>query len=92
MLVFAISSRRLWLGLPLLLAFSAGLAAVLIVIGLLVVSARSLAASRWGDSRLFRLLPLVSAVLVTCLGLWVCYDSLHGGLTPAPPPSSPASP
>jgi ABC-type nickel/cobalt efflux system permease component RcnA len=92
MLMFAISSRRLWLGLPLLLAFSAGLAVVLIVIGLLVVYARGFAASRWGNNRVVRSLPLVSAVLVTCLGLWVCYDTLHAGQAPPSPPSSASSP
>src|SRR5262249_45577313 len=46
---FAIASGRLWLGLPLLLAFSAGLALVLIVIGILVVQTKSFAGSRWGE-------------------------------------------
>jgi ABC-type nickel/cobalt efflux system permease component RcnA len=76
---FAVSAQRLWLGLPLLLAFSAGLASVLIAIGIAVVSLKGFAASHWGGSRLIRALPLVSAVLVTCLGLWLCYDSVHGG-------------
>jgi nickel/cobalt exporter len=75
--LFAVSSRNLALGLPLLLAFSAGLAAVLIALGLAVVYARDLAAGRWSDSRLFRSLPLVSAALITGMGLWLCYGSLH---------------
>jgi len=77
MLGFAISTRRLWLGLPLLLAFSAGLAGVLIAVGIAVVSFKGVAGSHLGENRLFRALPLISAVLVTGLGLWLCYDSLH---------------
>jgi ABC-type nickel/cobalt efflux system permease component RcnA len=63
----------------LLLAFSAGLAGVLVLIGVLVVKAKGLAGARWDRSRVFRALPIVSAALVTCLGLWLCYDSVHGG-------------
>lgn len=77
MLGFAVSAHRLWLALPLLLAFSAGLAAVLIVIGIAVVYLKDFAGSRWGTGRLVRALPVVSAVLVTVLGLWLCYDSIH---------------
>jgi ABC-type nickel/cobalt efflux system permease component RcnA len=76
---FAVSAQRVWLALPLLLAFSAGLAGVLIAIGILVVQVKGFAGSRWGDSRLFRALPLLSAVVVTALGLWLCYDSVHAG-------------
>jgi nickel/cobalt exporter len=81
---FAISAHRLWLALPLLLAFSAGLAGVLIVIGLAVVYLKGFSGSRWGHGRLFRSLPLVSAAVVTGLGLWLCYDSTH----PEPAPAS----
>jgi len=77
MLGFAISAQRLWLGVPLLLAFSAGLASVLILIGIGVVYLKGFATSRWGSGWLVRSLPLVSAVLVTGMGLWLCYDSLH---------------
>jgi ABC-type nickel/cobalt efflux system permease component RcnA len=74
---FAVATHRLWLGLPLLLAFSAGLAGVLIVIGILVVKAKGFAGSHFGESRLFRMLPVASAAMVTCLGLWLCYSSVH---------------
>jgi ABC-type nickel/cobalt efflux system permease component RcnA len=83
MLGFAISAQRLWLGLPLLLAFSTGLASVLIIIGLAVVYLKGFASSRWGDSRLIRALPVLSAVLVTTMGLWLCYETVHAP-TPAP--------
>jgi ABC-type nickel/cobalt efflux system permease component RcnA len=74
---FAVSAQRVWLALPLLLAFSAGLAGVLIVTGILVVKAKGFAASRWENSRLIQALPLISAFLVTVMGLWLCYDSIH---------------
>jgi ABC-type nickel/cobalt efflux system permease component RcnA len=77
MLIFAVSARRLWLALPLLLAFSAGLAGVLIVIGILVVQMKGFATSRIGISRWFKSLPLVSAVLVILLGVILCYRSVH---------------
>jgi ABC-type nickel/cobalt efflux system permease component RcnA len=76
---FAVSAQRLWLALPLLLAFSTGLAAVLVVTGILVVKVKGFAASRWENSRLIQALPLISAFLVTVMGLWLCYDSIHQG-------------
>ena len=79
MLMAAVSLNLLWLALPLLLAFSAGLAGVLVLIGILVVRAKGFAASRWGESRFFRTLPILSAALVTLLGLGLCYHSVHGG-------------
>lgn len=82
MLGLAISSGRMWLGLPLLLAFSAGLAGVLVAIGVGVVYASKFAGARWGGTdrwrRLFQLLPLASATFITVIGLWLCYSSMHG--------------
>jgi nickel/cobalt exporter len=75
-LLAAISAGRAWEALPLLLAFSAGLAAVLVVIGILVVHVRGFAVSRWGEGRLVRILPLLSAAAITVLGAWLCYHSL----------------
>jgi ABC-type nickel/cobalt efflux system permease component RcnA len=82
-LLFAVSTNRLWLALPMLLAFSAGLAAVLIGIGIAVVRAKSLAGPRLRSGRVARFLPIASALVVTVLGGWLCYDSLH--VKPAPP-------
>jgi nickel/cobalt exporter len=70
-------SFRPLLALPGLLAFSVGLAGVLVAIGLVVVRVKNAAGSHWGESRLFRALPLASAAVVTVLGLWLCYDSVH---------------
>jgi ABC-type nickel/cobalt efflux system permease component RcnA len=78
MLFFAAGVGRLTLALPLLLAFSAGLAAVLIAVGMVVVTSKRFAGSHFGESHLFRALPILSALLVTCLGLWLCYDAVHG--------------
>jgi hypothetical protein len=68
------------------------LAGVLIAIGIAVVQVKGVASSTLGDSRFIRALPLVSAALVTALGLWLCYDSLHphtiaaAGLAPSSRP------
>jgi ABC-type nickel/cobalt efflux system permease component RcnA len=93
MLCVAVSAQRLWLGLPLLLAFSAGLAAVLIALGVSVVHARNWAGARWGGQfrRVVRALPLASAALITVMGLWLCYDSFHPDAEPPPPAARPVS-
>jgi ABC-type nickel/cobalt efflux system permease component RcnA len=79
LLFFAISAGRMQLALPLLLAFSAGLAFVLVAVGMLVVASKRFAESRFGASGLFRALPVISAVLVMGAGLWLCYNAVNGG-------------
>lgn len=79
MLAFAVAAQKLWLALPLLLAFSAGLAGVLVGLGIAVVYLKGFASSHWSESRLVRGLPLLSAALVTTLGLLLCYQSVHPG-------------
>jgi ABC-type nickel/cobalt efflux system permease component RcnA len=74
MLVLAIGMNLLWLALPMLLAFSAGLASVLVLIGILVVHARKLLDARWSQSRAVRLLPILSAVFIAGMGILVCYQ------------------
>jgi ABC-type nickel/cobalt efflux system permease component RcnA len=74
LLGLAIATHRLWLGLPLLLAFSAGLAGVLVLIGVLVVKLKGFGASRWGGGRVTRALPLISAILITAIGIGLCFD------------------
>jgi ABC-type nickel/cobalt efflux system permease component RcnA len=80
--ILAIQWQRLDLALPLLLAFSAGLASVLVAIGIGVVYARRLAIARFGESprlrQIARLLPILSSLTLTVLGLWLCYHSVHG--------------
>jgi ABC-type nickel/cobalt efflux system permease component RcnA len=69
-LLGALSLGRVGLGLVLIVAFSLGLAAVLIVTGLLVVHARRLMARVHGDGALVtRWLPLASSAVITVVGL-----------------------
>ena len=77
-LLSAFSMRRTGFGLFLIVAFSVGLAAVLIVIGLLIVRARHLIARFEGDGIVMRRwLPLASAALVTLLGLSIALQALR---------------
>ncbi len=76
LLLVTIGSSAFWLALPLLLAFSAGLAGVLVLIGILVVQTRGFLASRWGEGKLVRALPLMSAVAITALGFWLAASHL----------------
>jgi ABC-type nickel/cobalt efflux system permease component RcnA len=94
MLVLAIGMNLLWLALPMLLAFSAGLASVLVLIGILVVHARKLLDARWSDSRAVRLLPIVSALFITAMGVVVCYQGVQGEYQDdhAPRPAAAARP
>ncbi len=88
LLCLAVSAQRLWLGLPLLLAFSAGLAGVLVGLGVGVVWTRNWAVGRWVASDRMRkvsaALPLVSATILIALGLWLCYESLQTEQSPKP--------
>jgi ABC-type nickel/cobalt efflux system permease component RcnA len=78
LLLGAIAIGRVALGLLLLLAFSAGLAIVLMTIGVLVLYAKNLLpeAHRTGSNPIFRWVPMLSAALVTVLGLIVTGVSL----------------
>jgi ABC-type nickel/cobalt efflux system permease component RcnA len=82
-LIAAINNGAMARALPLVLAFSAGLAGVLVAIGMLVVTSKRFAGSHFGASRLFQFLPMVSALLVTGIGLWLCYDAVHSGIASA---------
>ncbi len=68
-LMLAINVGRLALGLLLIVAFSFGLASVLVAIGIAVVRASGKVRERIGDrSPLLLALPVVSAVMITGLG------------------------
>lgn len=73
---------KLELALPLVIAFSAGLALILIALGISVVLARNYAERRWGESGRWRgvarVLPILSSILILAMGLWLCYESSHG--------------
>jgi ABC-type nickel/cobalt efflux system permease component RcnA len=69
-LLSALSLGRVGFGLVLIVAFSLGLAAVLIVTGLLMVYARRLMTRVQGDGALIgRWLPLTSSAVITIVGL-----------------------
>ncbi|HBY98125.1 MAG TPA: ABC transporter permease, partial [Chloroflexi bacterium] len=71
-LLIAVAIQRVLLGLLLILAFSAGLAAVLIAIGVALVTSKGLLARRFDRfAPLAQWLPVISAVVVTGLGIAV---------------------
>lgn len=76
-LLIAVGLNRIELGLALIVAFSLGVAAVLITLGLVLVRSRALLekASKHGK-RWQNWLPLVSAGLVTLLGLGIVWQGL----------------
>jgi ABC-type nickel/cobalt efflux system permease component RcnA len=76
-LLSAVALRRVGFGLFLIAAFSIGLAAVLIAIGLLMVYARRLMARFQGEGRVVtRWLPLTSSAVMTVLGLAIAGQAL----------------
>ncbi len=76
-LLSAIALRRTGFGLLLIVAFSFGLATVLIAIGLLMVYARRFMARVHGDGRIVgRWLPLTSAAVITVLGVTIAIQAL----------------
>jgi len=72
LLLFTIGTGRFALGVPLLLAFSVGMAGVLIATGLCVVLVRNRVSSRLRTGRSARILSLGSAALIMAVGLWLC--------------------
>lgn len=90
-LLAAISLQRVGYGLLLVLAFSVGLAATLTAIGLgFLYAGRFLKLSPSSSANpLVRALPVVSAFIIACLGVVVCYEALIGaGFQLFPPATS----
>ena len=76
-LLSAVSLHRVAFGLYLIVAFSLGLAAVLISIGMITVYARRLLARVPSDGPLInRWLPAASATAITCLGVGIAVQAL----------------
>lgn len=76
-LLSAVSLHRIAFGLYLIVAFSVGLAAVLISIGLVTVYARRLLARVPTDGPVItRWLPMASAAVITCLGVAIVFQGL----------------
>jgi ABC-type nickel/cobalt efflux system permease component RcnA len=68
-LLGAIAVGRVGFGMLLIVAFSAGLAAVLTAIGMLLAAARDLFQRMPAGGRLLRVMPVVSALIVTGVGI-----------------------
>lgn len=76
-LLSAVALQRVGFGLFLIAAFSAGLAAVLIAVGLLMVYARRAMARFTGEGRLItRWLPLASSAAIAVLGVVITLQAL----------------
>jgi len=80
LLLAAIALNRVGFAVPLLFAFSAGLGAVLVALGVGVVYAHKAGATRFGESRWFQVLPMVSAALLVAIGLWLCQEGLRAAV------------
>lgn len=78
-LLGAISLNRVGLGLLLIVAFSVGLALVLMAIGLMMVYARGFMERFSSGGRLWRVVPVFSALIVTVLGAVIALQSLVSG-------------
>lgn len=75
----AISLGRIAFGLVIIVAFSVGLAVVLMAIGLLMVYAHGIMAIWGGEGRLLQRLPLVSSVAIAILGFAIAMQALIAG-------------
>ena len=78
LLLSAISLDRLELGVVLVVAFSLGLAAVLVAIGLLVVYARWIFRRFSFELRIPSFIPAASAAAISIAGIVIVYQSLFG--------------
>ena len=78
LLLSAVALRRVGLGLLLLIAFSLGLAIVLIAIGAVVIYAKDMlpGSNRHTANPIFRWMPVASAAVVLILGILMTSVSL----------------
>lgn len=75
-LLAAIAAGRVAYGLALVVAFSVGLAATLTAVGLAFVYAARFVKRPSGESRIFKALPIASALVIAGLGAAICYEAL----------------
>lgn len=75
-LLAAVSLHRVGYGLLLVVAFSVGLAGVLTAVGLAFVYARRFVKLDGRFGRVTQVLPILSAFVITCAGVAICYESL----------------
>ncbi|HEX8289593.1 MAG TPA: hypothetical protein VF556_16540 [Pyrinomonadaceae bacterium] len=77
LMLSAINLNRIGYGLVLTLVFSFGLAATLTTVGLaFLYGGRLFGSSTLGQNRIFKALPVFSALVIACLGAVICYNSL----------------
>ena len=76
-LLFAISLNKLVWGLIILCAFSLGLAAVLVAIGILMVLAKPVIERFTGEGIWLQRLPIISAAVVILLGALLAFKALN---------------
>ena len=76
-LLSALSQQRIGLGMVLIVAFSAGLAATLTALGLAVVYAGRLTSSLRLSGRLVRALPAVSTVVILGVGVLLTANAVR---------------
>jgi len=76
MMLAAISLQRITLGLLLIIVFSMGLASVLTGIGILLVHAGQWFARIPESGRLLRVMPVVSALFITLVGIVISWQAL----------------
>jgi ABC-type nickel/cobalt efflux system permease component RcnA len=85
-LLSAVALQRIAFGLLLIVAFSVGLAAVLVGTGLLLVSARGVVQQWAGEKQWLDYLPFLSPLVITPLGVVIAVRSLLGtGIVPGLP-------
>ncbi|MEP6755045.1 MAG: sulfite exporter TauE/SafE family protein [Chthonomonadales bacterium] len=77
-LLAAVALHRVLFGLALITAFSIGLAAILVVIGLVIVWARPLAEKIPSSGKLLKRLPVASAAMVTMVGILLIVRAVYG--------------
>lgn len=78
-LLAAVAIQKTGLGLLIILAFSLGLAAVLIVIAVLAVTASKVVDRFDSSQKWIKRLPLISALVVMVAGIGICIGSLING-------------
>lgn len=77
LMLAAINLNRIGYGLVLTVAFSIGLAATLMCVGLaFLYLGKFLDRPSLGNNRIIKALPVFSAFVITCLGGVICYNSL----------------
>jgi ABC-type nickel/cobalt efflux system permease component RcnA len=78
LMLSAIYAGRVGLGIILTIAFSFGLAATLTGIGLLFLYlGKAVGGTSVAENRIFKTLPAFSALVIACIGVLMCYNSLY---------------